>query len=166
MAPLGIGDLDLIVQPLALESCRILFRIVAFSELFNELLSRFSTIDDLVQSTPSMPPIDTMQACQIFLFGDLTISFEEDLRQLLHVKGNATLRTFFEQVSFAFREEFGKLPANQQDWFPRFTTLVDLLSKLGETEGTPVLKFALLCLCQIGQFIQYEPKNQLLFFQH
>lgn len=103
-----------------------------------------------------MPPVaDTMQSHQIFVFGDLTKPFEEDLRQLLHVKGNENLRSFFEQFSFAFREECGKLPASHQDWFPRFTTLIDLLSKLGETEGTPVLRFTLFCVCEIGQFIRY-----------
>ena len=115
-------------------------------------------MDDLVQPSTSVPPIpNTMQSCRVFLFGDLTISFEEDLRHLLHVKNNDLLRSFFEQVGFAFREEFGKLPASQQDWFPRFTTVIDLVSKLGETDGTPALKFALLCICQIGQFIRCEP---------
>jgi naphtho-gamma-pyrone polyketide synthase len=113
-------------------------------------------MDDLIQSTPFMPPIkDTMQSCcQVFVFGDLTVAFAEDLRQLLHVKDNPILRSFFEQVSAAFRTEFGKLPARQQAWFPRFTTIVDLLSKLGETEGTPVLHFTLLCLTELGQFIR------------
>ena len=115
-------------------------------------------MDDLVQPTPSMPPIlvgSTQSSCQLFLFGDLTISFEQDLRRLLHVKDNATLHSFFEQVSAAFRTEFGKLPARQQALLPRFTTIVDLLAKLGETEGKPALSFALLCLCEIGQFIRY-----------
>ncbi len=99
----------------------------------------------------------TMESwCQIFLFGDLTVSFEGDLRQLFHVKDNPTLRSFFERVSYAFRAEVSKLPARQQAWFPHFTTIVDLLSKLGETEGTPALSFALLCVCEIGQFIRYE----------
>lgn len=113
---------------------------------------------DLVQSTPFMPPIlwATQSSCQLFLFGDLTISFEQELRRLLHVKDNATLHSFFEQVSAAFRTEIGKLPARQQALFPRFTTIVDLLAKLGETEGTPALSFALLCLCEIGQFIRYQ----------
>jgi naphtho-gamma-pyrone polyketide synthase len=110
---------------------------------------------DFVQSTHTMAPASsTMEACQIFLFGDLTISFEEDLRQLLHVRGNDTLTSFFDQVGYAFREEFTKLSAPQQVWFPRFTTVVDLHSKLGETEGTPALKFAFLCLCEIGEFIR------------
>ena len=116
-------------------------------------------MDGLVQSTPSMPPVlgsmQFSQECQVFLFGDLTVSFEEDLRLLLHVKDNATLCSFFEQVSFAFRAECAKLPSHQQAWFPHFTTIVDLLSKLGKKEGAPALRFALLCLCEIGQFIRY-----------
>jgi len=97
-----------------------------------------------------------MTSCQVFLFGDLAIHFEDELRQLLHIKTNESLRSFFDQLSYALREEFGNLPNSQQDLFPRFTALVDLLSKLGETEGTPVLRFSLLCACEIGQFIRYE----------
>jgi Starter unit:ACP transacylase in aflatoxin biosynthesis len=124
----------------------------------------FSKMDDLVQSTAFTPLIlGTMQSsCQIFLFGDLTVSFEEDLRQLLHVKDNAILHSFFEQASFAFRAECAKLPAHQQAWFPRFTTIIDLLSKLGETEGTPALRFALLCLCEIGQFLRSDSVSNTL----
>jgi naphtho-gamma-pyrone polyketide synthase len=101
-----------------------------------------------------------MESSQILLFGDLTVSFEEDLRQLLHVRGNETLRSFLNQAGFILRQELGKLPASQQDLFPRFTNIVDLVSKLGETEGTPVLKFTLLCLYEIGQFIRYVSQCQ------
>lgn len=112
---------------------------------------------ELIQSTPFMPPTaDTMESCRIFLFGDQTISFEGSLHQLFHVKDNDTLRSFLDKVGFALRKEFGNLPAGLQEWFPHFTTLIDLVSRLGETEGTPALKFALLCLCEIGQFIGYE----------
>ena len=100
-----------------------------------------------------------MESCQVFLFGDLTVSFEDDLRQLLHVKGNGALSSFLDQVSFALREEFGKLSATKQDLLPNFTTLVDLLFKLREAEGAPALKSALLCLYQIGQFIRYGTKS-------
>lgn len=114
------------------------------------------------QSAPFMPPIGgSMTSCQVFLFGDLATHFEDELRQLLYVEGNESLRSFFEQVSFALREECGKLPNNQQDLFPRFTTLIDLISKLGETEGTPVLRFCLLSVCEIGQFLRYETINPL-----
>lgn len=107
------------------------------------------------QSTPFMPPIGgNMTSCQVFLFGDLAAHFEDELRQLLYVEGNESLRSFFERVSFALREECGKLSSSHQELFPRFTTLVDLISKLGETEGTPVLRFCLLVVCEIGQFLR------------
>ena len=104
-----------------------------------------------------------MDSCQVFLFGDLTVSFEEDLRQLLHTKGNGSLSSFLDQVGFALREELGKLVSGLQDLFPRFTTLVDLLFKLKGSEGAPALKFALLCLYQIGHFIRYETSEDLHF---
>ena len=95
-----------------------------------------------------------MDSCQLFLFGDLTISFEEDLRQLLHVKSNGILSSFFDQVGFALREESGKLPARQQNLLPQFTTLIDLLPRLKDFQGAPALRFALLSAFQIGQFIR------------
>lgn len=96
-----------------------------------------------------------MDSCQILLFGDLAILFEDELCQLVHIKGNESLCSFFDQVSHSLRQEFGNLPRSQQDLFPRFTTLVDLVPKLAETEGTPVLRFTLLPVCEIGQFIRY-----------
>jgi naphtho-gamma-pyrone polyketide synthase len=109
----------------------------------------------MIQCPSDMQPrMGTMASCQVFLFGDLAIHFEDELRQLVHVRGNESLRSFFDQVSYALRQEFGNLPSSQQDLFPRFTTLVDLVSKLGETEGTPILRFTLLPVCEIGQFIR------------
>ena len=97
-----------------------------------------------------------MESRQVFLFGDLTILFEEHLRQLLHFKGNSALSTFFDIVGFSLREECGKLASRQQEQLPRFTTLIDLLFKLKSSEGASALRFTLLCVYQIGQFIQYE----------
>ena len=103
-----------------------------------------------------------MESCQVFLFGDLTLPFEEDLRQLLHTKGNGSLSSFLDQVGFALRQEFGKLASRHQNLLPSFTTLVDLLFKLKDYAGAPALKFALLCLYQIGQFIRYELQNNVV----
>ncbi|KFZ09262.1 hypothetical protein V501_05642 [Pseudogymnoascus sp. VKM F-4519 (FW-2642)] len=104
-----------------------------------------------------------MASCQVLLFGDLAIRFEDELRQLVHIRGNESLRSFFDQVSYALRQEFGNLPSSQQDLFPRFTTLVDLVSKLVETEGNPVLRFTLLPVCEIGQFIKYFGEGSRLY---
>lgn len=111
---------------------------------------------DLVQSPPSTPPSHNSTHCQVFVFGDLAISFEQDLRQLLHVKDNGSLHSFFNQVAFAFRQEIASLPASVQEWFPRFTTLIDVLANFDELEGAPALRFALLSVYQLGRFVRYD----------
>ncbi|KAF2655735.1 polyketide synthase [Lophiostoma macrostomum CBS 122681] len=96
------------------------------------------------------------QDSQILLFGDLSlIQFEEQFRRTLHVKTNALLISFLDRVNYAIRRLVENLPLEQQVLFPRFTTLIDLVSKLGETEGTPVLRFFLLSVHEIAQFIVY-----------
>ncbi|KAF2676586.1 polyketide synthase [Lentithecium fluviatile CBS 122367] len=94
--------------------------------------------------------------CHILLFGDLSlIQFEEQFRRILHVKTNALLTSFLDRVNYALRRLLETLPVEQQVLFPRFTTLIDLVSKLGETEGTPILRFFLLSVHEIAQFIVY-----------
>jgi naphtho-gamma-pyrone polyketide synthase len=106
-----------------------------------------------VSSAPFMPPIKEIERCSIFLFGDLTGPFEDDLRQLLHCKSNALLQSFFDQVNLAYRQEFAALPAEQQEWLPRFTDIVDLVSNLDGTTGARALRFSLLCVYQLGRLI-------------
>jgi naphtho-gamma-pyrone polyketide synthase len=101
-----------------------------------------------------MPPINGIERCSIFLFGDLTAPFEDDLRQLLHCKSNALLQSFFDQVNLAYRHEFAALPIEQQEWLPRFTDIVDLVSNLDGTTGARALRFSLLCVYQLGRFIE------------
>ncbi|KAL9094495.1 MAG: hypothetical protein Q9165_003345 [Trypethelium subeluteriae] len=93
-------------------------------------------MDDLIQSTPFMPPSRKI----IIVFGDLTYSFQQDLQQLLHIKDNAHLADFFSRVSFAFRREFALLSRPEQEWLPNFTNLVDLLENVDGTKGAPVLR--------------------------
>lgn len=98
-----------------------------------------------------MSPVRT-----IIVFGDLTYSIQRDLQQLLHVRGNANLADFFARVSFAFRQEFASLAQQEQEWLPRFTELTDLLENVDQTQGAPIVRFALLCVYQIGRFIRYS----------
>ncbi|EXJ74670.1 uncharacterized protein A1O5_01363 [Cladophialophora psammophila CBS 110553] len=106
---------------------------------------------------PSSPtsqkvPVETHQ---LFLFGDLSFThFEQPLRRLLHCKSNAVLCSFFDRTSHSIRQHLGTLPLEQQTLFPRFTTLLDLVSRYGETEGTPILKFFLLTVYQIASLIE------------
>lgn len=106
-------------------------------------------MDKVVESAPFIPSTRT-----IIIFGDLTYSFQRDLQQLIHVKGNANLSDFFTRVSFAFRHEFASLPQLEQEWLPRFTELADLLENVNQTEGAPALRFALLSVYQVGRFIR------------
>ena len=131
---------------------------------FSEYTFMSTSMDDLVQSTPCVPPIDTMLKCDIFVFGDLTHNFDEDLQQLLHVKGNASLSDLFNRVACAFRHEFAKLARHEQDWLPRFTSLIDLSANFECLEGAPAMRFALLCLYQLGRFIQYDFFHRRLCF--
>lgn len=111
----------------------------------------------LVQSSafaPHQHEITEETPCQIFLFGDITIEFEEDLRQLLHVKQNECLKEFFEQVNYALRVEVAKLPTAQRVFFPKFTTLIDLVSRYKEAEGNPALVLSLFCTTQVARFIK------------
>lgn len=111
-------------------------------------------MEPVISSAPFMPPITTNKECNIFLFGDLTGPFEDDLRQLLHCKSNAMLQSFFEQVNLAYRHEIAALSSEQQDWFPRFTNIVDLVSNHERMIGSRALKFGLLCVYQLGRVIQ------------
>ena len=103
---------------------------------------------------PLTPSTGSSHQRHIFLFGDLTQPFEDDFRQLLHCKSNALLQSFFEQVSLAYRHQIASLSAEEQEWFPRFTNLVDLAAGVDGTIGAPALRFSLLCVYQIGRFIK------------
>ena len=92
---------------------------------------------------------------QLFVFGDQTNASDADLRRLLHVNDNSVLRSFFERVSYALRVEIARLPAVQQEWFPHYANLLQLLTaRRREREDNPALGLALLCINQLGRFIK------------
>lgn len=104
---------------------------------------------------PTLKEEEATKKYQIFLFGDLTTSgFEDELRHLAHLKHVPSLRSFFDQIGFVLRHEVGRLPSYQQDLFPRFTQLLDLVSGPGESQPSPVLRFCLLTVCQIAQILK------------
>ena len=92
--------------------------------------------------------------CQVLLYGDSSlVHFEDQLRRLLHVKTNPLLACFFDRVNYALRTQLEILPTEQQNLFPRFATLIDLLARLGETDGTSVLRFFSLSVHEVAQSI-------------
>ena len=82
-----------------------------------------------------------------------TFNFEDDLKQLLHRKDNATMQAFFSAVASAFREEASLLSMEERDIFPHFTTLVDLMDKLPGSSALSAIKTGLLCVYQVARFI-------------
>lgn len=92
----------------------------------------------------------------VYFFGDQTNPFESDLTQLLHVKDCEMLTSFFEQTHYALRLEISRLSISRREWFPRFTSIIDLLARKSDSGSNPALELALLCLSQLARFIKYE----------
>jgi naphtho-gamma-pyrone polyketide synthase len=98
--------------------------------------------------------ISSASSAQVFVFGDQTSTFESDLRSLLHIKDNESLRSFFEKANYALRVEISRLPISQQALFPRFTSVLDLLQHYRVSGGNPALGLSLLTLNHLGRFIK------------
>jgi len=94
------------------------------------------------------------QPTRIIVFGDLVYNFQQDLRQLLHNKSNANLVDFISRATFALCDECAKLPQLEQDRLPQFSTLVELLDNSDSAIAAPAVRFALLCLYQVGCFVE------------
>ncbi|KAL2062955.1 hypothetical protein VTL71DRAFT_6027 [Oculimacula yallundae] len=94
-------------------------------------------------------------ASQVFVFGDQTSLFENDLKALLHVKDNESLRSFFEKANYGLRVEISKLSITQRELFPRFTSILDLLQHYRTSGGNPAMGLSLLTLNHLGRFIKY-----------
>ena len=91
---------------------------------------------------------------QIFVFGDQTNASEADLRRLLHAHDNVVLTSFLERATQTLRLEIARLSSVQQEWFPRFSTLFDLLTSRHKKGNNPALGLALLCINQLARFIK------------
>ncbi|KIW01754.1 uncharacterized protein PV09_06930 [Verruconis gallopava] len=101
------------------------------------------------------------KAMRVFLFGDLNVSFEESLRELLYTKDMPVLKSFLEKVAFALREEISRMSSSWQALMPRFTTLIDLLPQINGKIGSPALRFALLCVAELGLFIRFHERRSI-----
>lgn len=102
---------------------------------------------------------------RLLFFGDLGgCQLIDSLRELLHVKDSANLDAFFAQVSFRLRRHIGSLPTSQRDAFPRFTTLVDLVSRYEEASGRGALQLFFWNIFQSAEFIRSVAR--FLFCSH
>ncbi|KAB2579259.1 Non-reducing polyketide synthase pks27 [Lasiodiplodia theobromae] len=93
---------------------------------------------------------------QVLLFGDVTCDYHAGLRSLVARKDNPVLTSFFERVTFALRAEIGKLPFSDRDGFVKFTTFVELLTRLNNAKiRHHALEKALTCVHQFASFISH-----------
>lgn len=90
----------------------------------------------------------------VYLFGDQTGDFGAGLRHLFQAKTNSLLTSFFERCYYAMRQEISKLPPSQQQAFPRFASVVELLARSRDSGPNPALESALTCIYQLGCFIK------------
>lgn len=91
----------------------------------------------------------------VYLFGDQTGDFDTGLRDLFQSKSNSLLTCFFERCYYAIRQEINRLPPSQQEGFPRFTNVVELLARYRESSDNVALGSVLTCIYQLGCFIKY-----------
>ncbi|KAE8360308.1 hypothetical protein BDV27DRAFT_167918 [Aspergillus caelatus] len=89
----------------------------------------------------------------IYLFGDQTIRVDDALYKLLHVKDNPTLKSFLDEAFAVIRKQIFLLPANERTSLPDAHTLPLLLDAVRNGRRHVALESALVCLCEIGQYI-------------
>lgn len=91
----------------------------------------------------------------VLIFGDSSNPYDAELNLLLQVHDCDVLSSFFEHVHYALRFEISRLPIAQQEMFPRFTCLSDVLASTCKSGSNPALELFLLSLTQLGRFIKY-----------
>lgn len=94
-------------------------------------------------------------ATKAYVLGDQTTEFDSGLRRLIQAKSNSFVTTFLERCYFALRHEITQLPPSDRSKFPRFTSIVSLLSRYRELGPNPALESALTTIYQLGSFISY-----------
>lgn len=93
-------------------------------------------------------------ATKAFVFGDQTSEFDSGIRRLLQAKSNSFVTSFLERCFYALRHEITQLPPSDRRKFPRFTSIVSLLSRYRESGPNPALESAFTTIYQLGSFIR------------
>ncbi|KAB5547400.1 putative polyketide synthase [Coniochaeta sp. 2T2.1] len=92
---------------------------------------------------------------RIYVFGDQAIRVEEQLLDLLHVKGCSILTTFLREATIAVQEAVAGLPPAERAAFPPVETLGFLLDAVKKGSSHVALDSALVCIYEIGYYIRY-----------
>lgn len=92
---------------------------------------------------------------RILLFGDQTGDYRIIFRQILQIKENAILTSFFEKAYCALRDEVAQQPRAVRDQIPDFTSIADLVARYEDSNAgkNNAIESTLACLSQISCFI-------------
>ncbi|THC96964.1 hypothetical protein EYZ11_003572 [Aspergillus tanneri] len=90
----------------------------------------------------------------IYLFGDQTVRVEESLHALLHTRDNPTLTSFLNEAFLAIQHEISQLPAGERGSLPTTETLGLLLDMIKKGHRHAAFESALICLCEIAEYIR------------
>lgn len=93
----------------------------------------------------------------LLLFGDQTGDYRSIFRQVLHIKENTLLTSFFEKAYSALRDEVAKQPRAVREQVSGFTSIADLVARYSDSTDarSNPLESALTCISQIACFIWY-----------
>lgn len=92
----------------------------------------------------------------VYLFGDQTAQFRDDLGALSLVGGNPILNTFLDQAALGLRQEIQSLSRSQRDRFPSFCNFLDLLAIDPSKPLHPALQLSLSSVHHFAILLRYE----------
>ena len=97
----------------------------------------------------------SQEPLHILIFGDQTGDYGKIFSQLMHIKENTVLTSFFEKAYSALRDEVSQQPRVVRDQIPGFSSIADLLARYSESTAarSNPLESALTCISQIACFI-------------
>lgn len=89
----------------------------------------------------------------LYLFGDQSNPFRDDLGALLLVGGNPILNTFLDQAALSLRQEIQTLSWSQREQFPSFCNFLDLLAIDASKPLHPAVQSALSSVYHFALFL-------------
>ena len=91
----------------------------------------------------------------IILFGDQATNYHSNLRGKIHQKDTPALTSFLEKANAALREEIAQQSGLIRKTIPDFSTLLDLVEWLDESNvSNPAIESAICTTCQIACLIR------------
>ena len=95
------------------------------------------------------------ETAYVYVFGDETFDYSNDLHSLVHRDDDPLVISFFDKTYHALRAEIGSLPQLRQRDFERFSSFAELSAQRMEGVLHPALDQALSCAYQLARFIRY-----------